>query len=479
MELRNFRLFLLVGIGSVAWGPGLAADPNSDLFAPDVFRTESLLRGQTQGLTDPLGRRCQLPAATVSLTAAVDLALCNNPTTRAAWAAAHQQAAAVGNAESTWLPEISASGGESRAFGPHVDISGAADSRPQDTADAALNLTWTLYDFGGRSGRIRSARHLLNAAAANASSVSQQTVLAVVQAYYGVLAADASLLASQTTENAATQSLDAARTLRSGGVASLADELQAETAYDQAVLNRVQADRAAKSQRGTLAATLGLPADQALKLNAEQVPAQVPALTARMSDLMAEAARQRPDLAAAQAQRDAAEADTTVARAAGRPSISFSAGRNWVNTSGIPHQSYGVIGLNVTIPIFTGFNVGYGVRQSQAALAAREVNAEQVRLNVSLDVWNAYYSLDSASQELTETAKLIATAQKNEEVALGRYRSGVGTILDLLTAQTGAGNARQLRIAAELSWQVARAQLALALGRLSGAEPLAGVNALP
>ncbi len=57
-------------------------------------------------------------------------------------------------------------------------------------------------------------------------------------------------------------------------------------------------------------------------------------------------------------------------------------------------------------------------------------------------------------------------------MALGRYKAGVGTILDLLTAQAAVALALQARINAEHSWDVSRAQLVLALGRLSGAEPL-------
>jgi outer membrane protein len=168
-----------------------------------------------------------------------------------------------------------------------------------------------------------------------------------------------------------------------------------------------------------------------------------------------------------------------VARAAGRPSISIAAGRTTINQTGIPTQNYGQVGINVTVPIFTGFAVGYGVRQAQAALESREVNAEQIRLNVTLDVWNAYYSLDSANQQLVITGTLTTTAQSNQDVAVGRYQAGVGTIIDLLTAQTAAATARQLRITAELNWEVARAQLALALGRLTGAEPLSTDITLP
>jgi outer membrane protein TolC len=194
---------------------------------------------------------------------------------------------------------------------------------------------------------------------------------------------------------------------------------------------------------------------------------------------MAEAMRQRPDLAAALAQRDSAEANVTVARAAGWPSISVSAGRDLIDTTGIPHQNYSLIGVNVTVPIFTGFNVAYGVRQAQAVLEASEANADQVRLGVSLGVWNAYHLLDSTNQQLTVTSGLIATAEENEQVALGRYQAGVGTIVDVLTAQSAAALARQTRISAELGWQVARAQLTLAVGRLTGIEPLSSIEALP
>jgi outer membrane protein TolC len=74
---------------------------------------------------------------------------------------------------------------------------------------------------------------------------------------------------------------------------------------------------------------------------------------------------------------------------------------------------------------------------------------------------------------------LTKTAADNSQVALGRYQSGVGTIIDVLTAQAAAATARQLRITAEYGWQVARAQLALALGRLSGTEPLSTNSTLP
>jgi len=468
------RHVFLVTLSMAAFGS--AAQAGSP---PDPFNTEGALQRDTTGLADPLGHDCAIPGDALSFPAAVDLALCKNPQTRSAWAAAHEQAAALGSAQSAWLPSVSLSAAEARDYGPHADVTGNIVTTGQNTGDATVNLTWTLYDFGARTGKIRSARSLLDAAAATVSSTAQQLIRTVVQAYYGVVAGDAYLAAAKTTEDVTAHSLDIASSLREGGVGTLADVLQAETAHGQAVLSRIQAEANAKSAHGTLAVTLGQTAERGFRLAAEPVPTEVPALTARMADLMAEAVRQRPDLKAAQAQRDAAEANITVARAAGRPSIVIGALHDFTSTTGVPNENYDQVGVTFTWPLFTGFNVSYGVRQAQATLQAQEANVDQLTLNVTLDVWNGYYSLDSANQQLTATAALTKTANDNEEVALGRYKAGVGSIVDVLTAQSAAATARQTRINAELGWKVARAQLALALGRLSSAEPLRDGTALP
>jgi outer membrane protein TolC len=300
-----------------------------------------------------------------------------------------------------------------------------------------------------------------------------------VQSYYGAVADDALFDSAKITEDVTHHTLEITRALMSGGAASLADVLQAETAYEQAVLTRVLADQAAKSAHGTLAVTLGLTAEENFTLKADPVPKEVPALSARIGDLMSEAVRQRPDLKSAQAQRDAAEANITVARAEGRPSIAFGAVHSYTDTAGVPNQNYNQIGVTLTVPIFSGFKVKYDVRQAQAAYQVQDINLDQVELNVTLDVWNGYYALESAIRQLSVTADLLKTADDNLAVALGQYQAGLGSILNVLTAQAAAATARQLRINAELAWQVARAQVVRAVGRLTSAEPLNTESNLP
>jgi outer membrane protein len=447
---------------------------------PDPFHTEGVIRKDTPGLNDPTGHDCAIPGGALTFPAAVNLALCRNPLTRAAWIAAHQQAAVLGGAESAWLPSVVATGQEESEFGgQHADINGDIVSTNQNTRDATATLTWTLWDFGNRTGHIQNAHSLLDAAAYTASRTVQTTVSSVVQVYYGVVADDALLALAKSMEEITKHTLDIAQALAKGGVGSLGDVLQAQTAYQQAVLARVQAEATAINARGTLAVTLGLTADEAFRLAADPVPKDVPPLSSRIADLMAQAALQRPDLKAAQAEVAAAEANISVARAAGLPSISIGALHTFAATTGVPNENYNTVGITVTLPIFSGFNVSYNVRQAQAALQAQQMNLEQVGLGVTSDVWTGYYTLDSANQQLTVTADLVKTADDNLQVSLGRYQGGVGSILDVLTAQQAESAAHQLQIGAQLGWRVARSQLALALGRLSSWEPLKDDAAIP
>src|SRR2546427_11111380 len=78
------------------------------------------------------------------------------------------------------------------------------------------------------------------------------------------------------------------------------------------------------------------------------------------------------------------------------------------------------------------------------------------------------------SQQVRTSADLLASATQSEQVALGRYKAGAGSLLDLLTAQAALASARAQVIGARFSWYIALAQLAHDAGilGLDGASPL-------
>ena len=449
--MRNLGRFSLIALLALPAWAGSLDDPLATAELQPLKPSPRLLArvGEAPCATT-------LPDTPLTAVDAVDLMLCNHPQTREVWAAARAQAAQVGVARAGWLPTLSGSAGTTR-----FDYQNSAYTRDS----AAITLSWLLYDFGQRSASVESAQQLLGAAAATQDVTVQTLFLNALQAYYAAQATRAAVASALQAERSAQESFQAAAARYQVGVATPADRLQAQTALSQATLNRIKAEGEARNALGTLANALGFAAQQRIVL--ADLPA-VPATAAfqkEVDGLIAEAQARRPDLRAAEAQLKAAEASVELARAQGRPTISLGAGPTWQESAGVTQQG-GSIGLTLNVPIFSGFETTDRVRSAAAQAEVRAAQRDRLRSQVALDVWKAYQSLTTATQSLQTTADLVASAEQSERVALGRYKAGVGTILDVLSAQAALASARLQRIQAQLDWNVYRATLAQSVGAL-------------
>lgn len=398
----------------------------------------------------------ELPMTPLAAIDAVDLTLCNNPQTREIWAAARLQAALVGVAKSAWLPNLDGRVAATRNF---------SDAGNYNQNSSSLTLSWLMFDFGQRSASVENAEQLLNAAAASQSAAVQTLFLSALQSFYTAQAARAAVVSATQAERSAREGFLAAEGRYNVGIATPADRLQAQTALSQATLNRIRAEGEARNTLGTLASVLGFDAQQRIDLAEYQgLPAE--SVFQRDVDAMiAEARQRRPDLQAAEAQLKAAEANIDLARAQGRPTISVATGPIWQEVGGVVSNG-GNVGLTLNVPLFSGFATTYRVRSAVAQAEVKAAQRDRIRSQVALDVWKAYQSLTTATQSLKATADLVASAEHSERVALGRYKAGVGTVLDLLLAQSALANARLQRIQAALDWYVFRATLAQTMGAL-------------
>ncbi len=407
---------------------------------------------------DPTFTPCQtLPAdAVYGVLDVVDQALCRNPKTHEAWASARAQAAEVGTARAAYLPNL-----DGKVTATHS----RTDGDSTDLRTTALTLSWLLYDFGARDANLENARQLLLAASSTLDAAVQTIFLAALQSYYNAQAARAALTAAQESEKASRESLTAAETRYRVGTATPADRLQAQTAWSQAVLARIKAEGTVKTTLGTLANVMGLDASAPLQLN--EIPRATPGTTFErdIDALIAEARLRRPDLQAAEAQVRAAQASVDAVRAAGRPTLSLTAGPTWQDTGAVSANS-NAIGLSLTLPLFSGFETTYRVRAAEARVDSVAAQREALRQQVALEVWTNYQNLITATQTIRSSTDLLASAEQSERVALGRYKAGVGTILDVLSAQSALAAARVQRIQAALDWYVSRASLAKAVGTL-------------
>jgi outer membrane protein len=165
-----------------------------------------------------------------------------------------------------------------------------------------------------------------------------------------------------------------------------------------------------------------------------------------------------------------------VARAAELPSLALNgnAARTFSSPQVFAGPSY-TISLGLQIPIFNGFSHQYDVAAAQAQAEAISALADQTRQNVVTQVFVSYYALQTAGQRVATADDLLASATQSVQVAAGRYREGVGSIIDLLTAQTALANARAQQVQSRWQWYTSLAQLARDAGVLqpTGETPFA------
>lgn len=391
---------------------------------------------------------------------AVDIALRNNPVTRLSWAQARAAADVYGAARGSLWPTLT--GSESVTRSRSIAVPGRlAGERTQ--YGPSVNLSYLVFDFGGRSGAIDAARQTAVAADLAHNAAVQNTVLQAETSVFSYLATRALRDAQRTTVDEATANLAAATDRHNVGLATIADVLQARTARSQAELDLETLEGQLNVTRGALAAAIGLPANTTVDLPDEPAPdsAAVGAVTASVDSLIETAARNRPDLQQARAQARVAEAQLAQAKSAALPSLALGAtgGYTQSNLSGFAGNSYSVT-LGISIPLFSGFSHLYDVRAANEQVTAANARAELTRQQVALQVFTSYYAVRTAGQRVRTSADLLASAQQSEQVARGRYQEGVGSILDLLVAQSALAGARAQAVQASWQWRTALAQLA-------------------
>jgi len=394
----------------------------------------------------------------LTLAEIVDVGLRNNPTTRLAWANAQAAASVYGAERGAWLPTIDAEVTASRL---KTTASQGRTAVEQSVLAPSVTLNYLLFDFGGRTGRVAGARQQLLAASFVHNAAIQDVVLQIQVGYFRYLANRALLEAQRTTVEEARTNLTAAEERRRVGLATIADVLQARTAASQAQLDFQTIEGNVQTTRGALALALGLPANLPYDVDSTAAAAPVAPLADSVNAIIATALQGRPDLAASRAEVEAARAGISEARGALLPSLGFIAtgGRTYATTIPDGADSYS-LSLGLSIPLFSGFARQHDLRAAEFEAEAARARTESLRQEVVFQVFSAYYGLQTATRRVRTAEDLLASATQSNEVALGRYKAGVGSVLDLLAAQSALASARAQQVDARLAWSVSLAQLA-------------------
>ncbi|NJC09167.1 TolC family protein [Polymorphobacter fuscus] len=440
-------------------------------------------RGIIPAAPPPLSARqaaCgEVPTRALTLPDLVDIALCRNPQTAVSWAGVRGAAAQIGIARSAQLPSASLSIGptlsSSKSFqdtgfiDANGNVVGGSSVLTQVNSSARLAVNYLIFDGGGRRAAIDAATAQQRAAFANYADAAQGVVLNVVTAYNNLEANRAIEAANVANLTFARQSRDLATGRKAAGVATGADQLQAETAFAQAELTLIQTRGAIATSAAQLAVAIGLPPTRTLDLAPTAPLASGDVLRAGAEALIADAERLRPDIIAARANVDAAAANVRNAQSAGRPSLSVQASNGLSAIDTTIDRNVASAGLALSVPLFSGWNTRYNIAAARAQLEQQQALAEQTRQQAGLSVYSNFVALDNAFSSLATARVLVRSATLSADLAQGRYRAGVGTFADLLNAQSALASARQQLVQAEYNVRTNNAQLARAIGSIGEA----------
>ncbi|MFL5404773.1 MAG: TolC family protein [Myxococcales bacterium] len=461
------RPLILLASGLFACTPLLS----ESRFSSDVSQTSALeWKGPLPTPPPPAGVDSSLlaqlppPGTTLTLRKLVTFALQNSPQTRSSWLNARAAAAGVVSRRSAWYPTLAA---DVQAGYTHSTVGGTT-VLDGFTLRPGASLSFLVFDLGGRSADIEEAEALLEVANLSHNRTVQDVVLNVEQAYFQYLSAKALVAANEDTLKETQTAFQAAQERRNAGVATIADVLQAKTLVSQARLALQQNQGQVIALRGALATSLGVPAN--LPVEVGELPAELPLrpLGEAVEKLITEAQAKRPDLARARAQAIAASTRERSIESRGLPFLSFSAGaaRTFLLNDCCAHGDNYNAGITLSIPIFNGFRDSADRRQALEQARAAQADAESLEQQIILQVWTSYQAVKTAELRVGTSKDLLESAQESANVAQGRYKAGVGSILDVLTAEVALANARAQEVQARADWLLSLASLSHDTGAL-------------
>ena len=405
-----------------------------------------------------------------SLSALTEHALRERPESRAAWLGIQAEAARLDAARADNWPTLTGQ----FSFTRSRSLSSSGASVPTlHRYGPSLGLSYVVYDFGVRAASIDAQRYQLIASLMNGNRVLQDAIAEVEAAYFAVLAARAQVNAQTQQEIALRASLDAVNVRLQSGLAARADQLRARAALAETTLARQAAERDRIKAEAGLKQAAGIAQTDTISLDWETAAPTVPEAGALLTDLLAEAARQRPDLQALQATAARARAEADGARAARWPSVSLTAntGRTFfLEDERTPSSTYSV-GVNLTLPLLDGGRLAAQARAAERDAERLQAEAEIQGNQVARTVAEAYHDVRHAHLQREGVAVQFDSASESARAAEARYTAGVGSLLEWLTAQADLARARQGAAQADVDWLAAFSRLNHALGRLPAVSP--------
>ena len=417
---------------------------------------------------------------TMPLSLLLNMALYNNPSTRASWNAARASAYAYHVALSPYYPyidyygDLSAQTTKGSAFANSAQgiVTGTTTTSVSESYMTnlfnELYLSYLLLDFGGRDATAELALQTLYASNWTHNFTMQQVMLSVLTAYTAYLGNQGLVAAYEQDLKDAEVALRAAQVMRTAGLATLSDVLLAQSNLETTRTNLIQAQGAEKTALAQVLIAVGLPPDT--KISVENLPQELPVveISGNITSLIELAKKRRPDLGVAIAAIKQQEAQLAIAYSSSMPALTANASWDEVRfISPFKPPGYNETAfLEVSFPLFQGFYYMNEQRQLRAQVEQALAELDVQLAAVYTEVATYYYSFQSAEAALPSSEAAVEYSKRAFRGYVVQYKTGTASILDVLNALTTLSNARAQQVVTRTQWASSLANLAFSVGVL-------------
>lgn len=343
-------------------------------------------------------------------------------------------------------------------------VAGFGTTGVVNTYSLPLDLSYTV-DLWHRLRNTVAA----NAYSAQASAGDLQTALLSTQAelaqdYFEVRALDAQRVVLRDTLENYRRSLQLTQTLFNVGLSSDQDVAQAQTQLDTATAQETDLGVSRAQYEHAIAVLIGKPASSFSLEVAPFVPKPPEVPVALPSKLL----ERRPDIAAAERRVAAANAQIGVARAAYYPNLTLNATGGFETSQFLEWFNWPSRFWSLG-PQMAETLLDFGARraateQAQASYDAAVATYRQTVLTSFQAVEDNLAALRILSDEVGQEHAAVNSANRNLDLSLTRYKAGVDSYLNVITAQNTVLTNRETEVQIQLRQMTASVQLIMALG---------------
>jgi len=405
----------------------------------------------------------------------------NDPTLAAAqstWVATQEK---VPQARAGLLPNVSVTGAANyNAYDLHVNGGELAGSFSRDFRFGQLTVSASqpLFRYANRI-QYDQAKQQVEQSDFSLVAAQQDLILRVANAYFAILLAEFSVDLVVSQKAAVAENLAQAKRNFEVGVATITDTNDAQAKYDAIIAQEIQARNDLDNKRVALRAIIGRMPRELKKLG----PGFEPILPSpnNLDFWIDKSQIENVNVRIAQYNYEIAALNVETQKAGHYPTLDLVGSYNTQASNqsinyGVPSNSQlGVVGVQLTIPIYTGGFVSSKVREAIALQDQARSNLEATKRTALFNAQTGFTGVNSAAASVKANEQAVKSAQVAYDSTKTGLEVGVRTNLDVLNTQQNVYQARQTLAQSYFNYLIGILQLKAAVGTLTD-EDLEDIN---